>query len=187
MKNKALVIGMTAIVVVVAIGVTALGASDLRRYKGNTSKGTIEPLTFSQTQSSETFNFSEISQLSSKAQIATIQNDEQEIRTELESYGYPALTVQKGIPVKWIINVDAQKLNSCNNEIVIPALGISKELSVGENIIEFTPDNTGVIQYSCWMGMINSTIAVVDDVKNYDAGEIQKQIDSLPRKGGCCV
>jgi uncharacterized protein len=86
----------------------------------------------------------------------------QVITTTLEPYGYPALTVQKGIPVKWTITADAQNLNSCNNEIIIPAYGISKQLAAGENIIEFTPANAGVIPYSCWMGMIQSTITVVE-------------------------
>lgn len=186
MKNKVFAIGMTAVVIVATIAITTLGASNLRKYNDTPSKETLEPLTVSQSQSSEAFNISQISKLSAEAQKANIQNGVQEITTELEPYGYPALTVQKGILVKWIINVDTQILNSCNNEIVIPTLGISKELSVGENIIEFTPSDTGVIQYSCWMGMINSTIAVVDDINNYDANEIQKQIDGLPPRGGCC-
>jgi len=32
----------------------------------------------------------------------------------------------------------------------------------GDNIIEFTPTETGTIPYSCWMGMIKSNITIVD-------------------------
>lgn len=86
----------------------------------------------------------------------------QEIKTALEPSSYPELTVRKGIPVKWTITADRQSLNFCNNEIVIPAYGISRKLAAGENTIEFTPAEAGVIPYSCWMGMIQSTITVVE-------------------------
>ena len=32
----------------------------------------------------------------------------------------------------------------------------------GENVIEFTPGETGTISYTCWMGMIRGTITVTD-------------------------
>ena len=33
---------------------------------------------------------------------------------------------------------------------------------MGENVIEFTPTNTGTVRYSCWMGMIQGNIFVTD-------------------------
>jgi len=51
-------------------------------------------------------------------------------------------------------------LNGCNNEIIIPDYKIRQKLELGENIIEFTPTNTGTITYTCWMGMISSNITV---------------------------
>lgn len=123
---------------------------------------------------------------SSLAFKSTIENDTQLTTTELASYGYPDLIIQKGVPFKWVINVSAENLNSCNNEIVIDSLGISKVLEIGENIIEFTPAESGVIPYSCWMGMQNATIAVVDDINNINENEIQNQIEAIPLNGGCC-
>ena len=35
-------------------------------------------------------------------------------------------------------------------------------LKPGDNVISFTPDTSGVIAYSCWMGMIRGSITVVD-------------------------
>jgi len=32
----------------------------------------------------------------------------------------------------------------------------------GDNVIEFTPTQTGTFQYSCWMGMIFGNITVVE-------------------------
>ncbi len=93
---------------------------------------------------------------------AEVIGEEQVITTELESRGYPDLVVKKDVPVKWIINVSQENLNGCNNEIIISEYGIQQKLVVGENIIEFTPTETGTFRYSCWMGMIRANITVVE-------------------------
>lgn len=86
----------------------------------------------------------------------------QEITSELTRSGYPAITVSAGTPVKWTIKAAKGNLNGCNYAIVIPEYKIQKELAVGDNVIEFTPTRTGTFTYSCWMGMIRSTITVVE-------------------------
>lgn len=48
-------------------------------------------------------------------QAAELKDGIQEIKTELQPYGYPEITVQKDVPVKWILNADARNLNACNN------------------------------------------------------------------------
>lgn len=58
----------------------------------------------------------------------------------------------------------------CNNEIVIQKFGIKQKLNEGINVIEFTPQEEGVITYTCWMNMIKNTIKVIDDIK-YFKGE----------------
>ncbi len=97
-------------------------------------------------------------------QTATIKDGVQIITTGLEGGSYEPITVQKGIPVKWIIQAEKGDINGCNNSIVIPKLGLKKDLAVGDNVIEFTAKDSGVISYSCWMGMIRSSITVVDDI-----------------------
>lgn len=84
----------------------------------------------------------------------------QVIRSELYGYGYEpdVLSVKEGISVRWII--DVKELTGCNNRILVPALGIDKQLSKGENVIEFTPNETGEIDYSCWMHMLTGKIIV---------------------------
>lgn len=94
--------------------------------------------------------------------MAEMVDDYQQIKTTIDYGSYEPITVKKGIPVKWIINVPAEKINGCNNEIIIPKYNIDLKLKVGENIIEFTPYEEGIINYSCWMGMINSTITVIN-------------------------
>ncbi len=92
--------------------------------------------------------------------VAKIQDNIQLISTELKGNEYDPIVVKKGIPVKWTIKVSKENLNGCNEQIIIPKYNIDKKLQVGDNIVEFTPDEEGVINYSCWMGMIKSHITV---------------------------
>ncbi|PNT95227.1 heavy metal transporter [Clostridium thermosuccinogenes] len=116
--------------------------------------------------------------------VATIQNGIQIVTTNLSSGSYEPITVQKGIPVRWTIKAQKGNINGCNNEIVIPKFNTSKKLEVGDNIIEFTPTQTGTFAYSCWMGMIRSKITVVDDINNVDtsgsSGGVQKSDYKIP-------
>ena len=70
-------------------------------------------------------------------------------------------TLRKGVPVKWVIN--GKELNECNKAIVVPKYELEIKLHPGEQIIEFTPAETGIIPWSCWMGMIPGTFIVVED------------------------
>ena len=93
---------------------------------------------------------------------AQIENGVQVVRSTLQAGRYPAITVAAGRPVKWIINAPKGSLNGCNKAIFIPEYGLEFKFKPEENIIEFTPANPGKFRYSCWMGMIRSTITVVD-------------------------
>ncbi|MBQ7563378.1 MAG: sulfite exporter TauE/SafE family protein [Lachnospiraceae bacterium] len=88
----------------------------------------------------------------------------QVIESTLTLGSYPDITVQAGIPVRWTIEAPEGSLNGCNYRMLIPAYGIEHTFDFGENVIEFTPDQTGVVNYSCWMGMIRGTIHVTDQV-----------------------
>ena len=91
---------------------------------------------------------------------ARIENGVQIVESTLESGQYPVIQVEAGQPVKWIIRAEKGSINGCNNRIFIPEYGIEKKLQVGENIIEFTPTDEGTFAYSCWMGMIRSSVVV---------------------------
>jgi len=86
----------------------------------------------------------------------------QVVRSTLQRGQYPAITVKTGIPVKWVIHAPKGSINGCNNALYIPEYKIEYAFKPGENVIEFTPDNAGTFKYSCWMGMIRSTITVTD-------------------------
>ncbi len=98
------------------------------------------------------------------AATARIEGHLQTVSTSIEPDAFTPIVVQKGIPVRWIIQVDADKLNECNRAIQIPGYKIEKDLSVGPNVVEFTPWETGELVYTCWMGMIKSKIIVVEDL-----------------------
>lgn len=115
--------------------------------------------------------------------IATIKNGVQVVTTKLYPGSYEPVIVQKGIPVKWIIKAQKSDLNGCNNEIVIPKFHNSQKLEPGDNVIEFTPMESGTFPYSCWMGMIRSQIIVVDDLNKLDVPDLSggSNITSLRR------
>lgn len=84
----------------------------------------------------------------------------QNVYSELEWHSYPDITVRAGIPVRWTIHADAGRITGCNNEMVIPALNLRISLEEGDNVVEFTVDTPGVIDYTCWMGMLHGSITV---------------------------
>lgn len=102
----------------------------------------------------------------SAGSTASVKGNIQTVTTSLESGRYTPITVQKGIPVKWTVQVGEDDLNGCNNPLTIPKYNYTKELIPGENIIEFIPEQAGNIVYTCWMGMIRSNITVVEDINS---------------------
>jgi uncharacterized protein len=66
--------------------------------------------------------------------------------------------IKKGVPVRWEIN--GVNVSGCANSITIPRLGVFKNLQPGQNIIEFTPTESGTLPFSCGMGMLNGRFIV---------------------------
>lgn len=86
----------------------------------------------------------------------------QTIEMEANRFGYKPnrFTLTRGAPVKWVIN--ATEITTCNNRIVAPSLHLEFDLKPGRQTIEFTPQEAGVIPWSCWMGMMRGAFEVVD-------------------------
>lgn len=82
------------------------------------------------------------------------ENNFQVAKMDLTYQGYvpSTLTVKKGIPVKWVINV--KEMSGCTSEILFPAHNIEKRLKKGENVIEFIPQAAGTFKFSCGMQMV---------------------------------
>jgi uncharacterized protein len=91
-----------------------------------------------------------------------VTKDLQTVTTTLDYGRYPAIAIKNNIPVKWTITAEKGVINGCNNEIIIPEYNLKVQLKEGDNVIEFTPNKAGTFSYSCWMGMIRSSITVTD-------------------------
>jgi len=109
----------------------------------------------------------------SDAFTPVIQNGAQVVNSTLLPNRYPAIVVQQGIPVRWIINAPQGSISGCNNRFFIREYGIEHTFKYGENVIEFLPEKTGRFSYSCWMGMIRSSITVVAEGES--AADVQEQ------------
>jgi len=92
----------------------------------------------------------------------TLENGIQVVKMIQNERGYSpnSFTIKKNIPVKWIIT--SENVNTCASSIFSQPIGIRKFLKQGENIIEFTPKETGEILFTCSMGMYRGTFNVVN-------------------------
>lgn len=91
-----------------------------------------------------------------------LENGVQVVRMSESARGYSPnlLTVKKGIPVRWEIEGSTDR--TCANALIVPEYKIRAFLKPGKNIIEFTPDQTGKIPFSCSMRMYTGTFNVID-------------------------
>lgn len=105
---------------------------------------------------------------------------EQTISMEVLKTGFSPnrFTLRQGVPVKWII--DGKELNECNREIVIPQYDLKINVEPGKQTVEFTPKETGVVPWSCWMGMMPGTFIVVEN--KLPAGGIKTVKPASPEK-----
>jgi len=99
----------------------------------------------------------------SNAPVSTVADGVQTVVTDFKNGSYIPFSVKAGIPLKWTIRIRAEDLTGCNDTLIVPAYGINKPLVPGDNLVEFTPGGSGIIPYSCWMGMIRSRITVTEN------------------------
>jgi len=84
----------------------------------------------------------------------TIVGDKQVIDLKVDGLDYfpDKFTLKKGVPVEW--RVDGRNAQGCAQIISVPKLGIIERLPKDEiKTIEFTPQQTGKITFTCGMGM----------------------------------
>ena len=75
------------------------------------------------------------------------------------TYEPKSIAVKKGQPVKLAFYRKDDK--NCGGEVVFPKLDIKKELPVGETVlVEFTPQETGDLAFTCGMNMMRGKILV---------------------------
>lgn len=108
----------------------------------------------------------------------------QVVESTLSSGRYPNITVRAGVPVKWVIDAPEGSINGCNNRMIIRDYGVEYSFHTGENVIEFTPESTGTVRYSCWMGMIRGNIFVTDGTEGNAAASSEV---SVPTPAGYAI
>lgn len=99
-----------------------------------------------------------------------LENGFQVVRMVQDANGYKpnSFIVKKDVPVRWII--DSKDPNTCAASIFSDKLNVRKNLHPGENIIEFTPAEEGIIRFSCSMGMFTGSFSVVADSQGTAVG-----------------
>lgn len=75
-------------------------------------------------------------------------------------YAPSRFTLIRGVPVDWI--VETTEITDCNRRIEIPALGLAFDLKPGRQTFRFTPTQSGVLPWSCWMGMLRGQFDVIE-------------------------
>ncbi|MFA5933183.1 MAG: sulfite exporter TauE/SafE family protein [Microgenomates group bacterium] len=118
----------------------------------------------------------------------TLENGVQVVRMTQDGSGYNpnTFTIKKGVPVKWIVT--STNVNTCASSIVSSSLNVRKSLELGENIIEFTPTETGALKFSCSMGMYRGVFNVVNDDGSggVAAQDLKNQATAPAGGGGSC-
>ena len=130
---------------------------------------------------------------------ATLEDGVQKIQAPLNPSVYPFIIVQKGIPVELTITAEESAITGCNYAVVFPAYGVKHTFAPGENVIRFTPDKAGLVPYTCWMGMLDGRILVVDDLFGDADAQASRAATAAPAAesaapnldptslpGGCC-
>ena len=101
-------------------------------------------------------------QTENSAKGIKINNGVQEATIYVKNNGYESdtTTLKAGVPVK--LRLITENTVSCSRAFTIPSLGVRKILqTTGEEIIEFIPQQTGRLNYSCSMGMYSGSFNVV--------------------------
>jgi uncharacterized protein len=123
--------------------------------------------------------------------LPPIVDGRQVLKMEASSSGYTpnTLTVRAGVPVRWEIKDTGT--SGCTNAVVSGDL-FSGQIALTPGTTstkEFTPAKAGHYRFSCWMGMVNGVINVVDPASPAKAGAgktgTAKPKAPVPSAGGC--
>lgn len=109
--------------------------------------------------SSFTFSVPKLPETVQKNSPITLENGVQTVKMNIDWVFSPdTFFIEKSVPVRWEIN--GINVSGCTNQIVIPSMGIQKEIQKGLNVVEFTPTQSGILPFSCWMGMVRGQFIV---------------------------
>lgn len=81
-----------------------------------------------------------------------------DMNVDYGSYSPRTFSVKAGVPVEWRLHV--KHLDDCISPITVPSLGLRRDLTLGDNVITFTPTRQGDLVFTCWMGMVRGVFRV---------------------------
>lgn len=116
---------------------------------------------------SDATNVTQTQASSTNVSLDSLLNDTsnvQKVNLEISSaQGFypPSHTVKKGIPVEMTVD-DQIDLGGCMGTMTIPQYGVAQLLHIGKNVIRFTPTETGEVDVTCSMGILQHKFNVVD-------------------------
>ena len=119
-----------------------------------------------------------------KAAAAKIEGNTQivEMNVDSSSYSPNILVVQKGIPTRWVINVE--EIDWFNSIVTIPDAGFTQPLRKGENEIKFTPQNSGELIFTSGVEEFVGKIVIVNDLNAVDLKKLEDTIIEIPDGAG---
>ncbi|MGB9576984.1 MAG: cupredoxin domain-containing protein [Candidatus Micrarchaeia archaeon] len=82
---------------------------------------------------------------------------------------YDPQTIRTRIGTTIRMEVDTNTLCGCMTTVTVPAFGVFKHISEGDNVIEFTASKAGEFRFSCPMGMGGGKLLVEDENGNVPA------------------
>ncbi len=108
----------------------------------------------------------------------------QNVKLSMKNYQYvlEPSSLKKGVRVR--MEADLNSLPGCSKSIVIPAFGVRKTVSRGNNIIEFTPDKSGTFLMSCSMNMYKGQFTVLES-DGSSSNFVDANINAPPSGGSC--
>ncbi|MCA9477902.1 MAG: hypothetical protein KC535_02025 [Nanoarchaeota archaeon] len=79
---------------------------------------------------------------------------------KIENYQYVTepKTLKAGVPV--VMTVDLDSVYGCARDVVIREYGVRKYVKEGDNIIRFTPTESGSLPVACSMNMVRGNLDV---------------------------
>jgi sulfite exporter TauE/SafE/plastocyanin domain-containing protein/copper chaperone CopZ len=119
--------------------------------------------------------------------LPPVVDGKQVLKMEASASGYvpDRLKVRVGVPVRW--EIEDTGTSGCTNVIKTQSLFPGEiTLTHGETSVkEFIPTRVGRFRFTCWMGMVEGFIDVVEagepDRTDFDFDE-----STTPNEGGCC-
>jgi len=146
LKKRAFV--FTASAIIISLGLLSINSGQVLRGSPHTAQNYYKVLS---------------KNANSHSPAITNSRGYQEVSIDVKDTQYipDASTIKVGVPVKLTINTE--KVSGCIRAFTIPSLNISQILpETGSTTIEFTPAKTGLLTYSCSMGMYSGSFSVIN-------------------------